>query len=394
MLLSRHPYAEKSGRGFMLRQRIEQMRRRFDTRIVVMGRPAGDASDASLTFLPMADPAALALNAARLAGAPLQTWLYHSARARAEIARMAADAAAIYVDMLRLVPLTRDAPPRVARVIDYDDLLSERYRLAASADYDVMGFLAQRVGPLRPLARAIAAPLLRIEAARCAAYERAILGEADLVLFTSSREAEKMGAPHVMAAPPMMAPLAETPAPGRRLIFLGNMRYAENVTMLRALAHAARALAGEGGWPTDAVIEAVGDHPPELPAELASPHVRFVGRIEDLAELAGAGVFLAPVIGGSGVKIKVLDGMALGCPVAATPKALEGLGARANRDVLAAPDPKSVLGAALKLRDRAVLKRMLASRARRYLERAHAPSLGDALCDAVEAAIARRQETL
>jgi glycosyltransferase involved in cell wall biosynthesis len=394
MLLSRHPYAEKSGRGFMLRQRIEQARRRFDTRLVVVGHAAGDASDEGLTFLPMAGPLAIALNAAASPGAPMQTWLFHGAGARARVAEMADAADAIYVDMLRLAPLARDAPRRVARVIDYDDLLSERYRLAASADYDVMGFLAQRMGLMRPVARAFSKPLLRAESTRCAAYEREMADGADLVLFTSAREAEALDARHVMAAPPMRAPLAETPASGRRLIFLGNMRYAENVTMLRALAEAVRALRDEGAWPADAVIEAVGDHPEDLPPEFDPQSFRFTGRIAELDTLAGAGVFLAPVTSGSGVKIKVLDGMALGCPVVATPKALEGLSARANRDLIIAATPKQVLTAALALRDKPRLKQMLARRARAYLERAHSDAIGDALCDAIEAAIRRRQETL
>ena len=97
---------------------------------------------------------------------------------------------------------------------------------------------------------------------------------------------------------------------------------------------------------------------------------------------------------GSGVKIKVLDGMALGCPIVATPKALEGLNARVNRDLIVAATPAAVLRAALRLRDKARLKQMLAARARAYLERAHSAAIGDRFCDAIEAAIARRQETL
>ncbi len=394
MLLSRHPYAQKSGRGFMLRQRIEQAQRRFETRLIVVGHPAGEARDEGIVFLPLANPFQVALNAASAPSAPMQTWLFHSASARARVAAMAADAAAIYIDMLRLAPLVQDAPPRVTRVIDYDDLLSERYRLAAGADYDVMGFLAQRMGPLRSVARAFSNPLLKAESARCAASERAMADVADLIVFTSPREAEKFAARHVMAAPPTRAPLAASPAPGRRLIFLGNMQYAENVVMLRALADAVRASRAEGTWPADAMIEAVGDHPEDLPSQFDAGSFRFPGRVDELETLAGAGVFLAPVTSGSGVKIKVLDGMALGCPVVATPKALEGLDARANRDLLVAKTPAAVLRVALALRDKPRLKQMLAGRGRAYLKRAHSDAIGDALCDAIEAAIRRRQETL
>jgi glycosyltransferase involved in cell wall biosynthesis len=306
---------------------------------------------------------------------------------------MADGASAIYVDMLRLAPLAADVPRYVARIVDYDDLLSERYRLAAANDYDVMGFLSRRVGPLARVARLASAPLLRAESERCAAYERELAQTGDLILFTSAREAAALAAPHVMAAPPMMAPRRAAPAPGRRLIFLGNMRYAENVTMLRALAGAVDELRLQNAWPADAVIEAVGDHPEELPRAFDASFA-FSGRIDDLDALAGAGIFLAPVVSGSGVKIKVLDGMALGCPVVATPKALEGLSARANRDLIVAATPVDVLSAALRLRDRPALKSMLAARARAYLERAHSTAIGETLCDAIEAAIARRQETL
>lgn len=399
MLLSRHPYAEKSGRGAMLRQRIEQARLRFEPRILAFGAPAGDDSDRDITFLPMASPLSIALNAARLSELPLQTWLYHSNALRRRIVAIAREsgAAAVYVDMLRLAPLARDMPGDIAEIVDYDDLLSERYAQAAGQDYDVMGFLARRVGPLAGLARAVSRPLLRSEAARCAAYERQMLSRADLVLFTSPLEAARMPRmrARVLAAPPLVAAHTQPPSPGRRLIFLGNMRYGENVLMLRSLGAAAQVLASEGAWPEDALIEVVGDHAPELPAEFDSTRFKFHGRAPDLAVLAGAGIFLAPVTSGSGVKLKVLDGMALGCPVVGTPKALEGIAARANRDVLVARDPTEMLRAALKLRDRETLKGALARNARAYLTRQHAPEIGAAVADAMMAAVARtRQETL
>lgn len=395
MLLSRHPYAEKSGRGFMLRQRIAQARARFDVRLVSMGHAAGDASDEGIVFLGMAPKSAAALNAFRLAHLPLQTWLYYSADARARIATLVREsgAAAVYIDMLRLAPLAEGLPANVARIVDYDDLLSVRYRLAGKRGYDVMGFLSQRFGPLSGLARALAAPILSMEAKRCAAYERAMMQSADVAVFTSPREAYAMveqGPAFVLAAPPTLAAYgAFAGVPGPRLIFLGNMRYAENVTMLRSLVEAADALTAEGVWPAGAVIEAVGDHAPDLPGRFPGAPLRFHGRVDDLTTLLGAGVFLAPVTSGSGVKLKVLDGMALSCPVVAAPKALEGLSARANRDLIIAPDPRAVLRAALSLRTRPQLKAKLAARARAYLARAHAPSLGLAFCDAIEAAITR-----
>jgi hypothetical protein len=395
MLLSRHPYAEKSGRGFMLRQRIAQLRARFDLRLVAMDRPAGDASDEGVTFLGMAPKRAVALNAFRLRQLPLQTWFYYSAEARARIEALAREsgAAGLYIDMLRLAPLAQKLPANIVRIIDYDDLLSVRYRLARGRGYDVLGFLSNRFGALAGVARMMAAPILALEAQRCATYERELMRQADVAIFTSAREAQTMTGQDgavVLAAPPTLAPYAApSGTPGGRLIFLGNLHYAENVTMLRSLAEAAEALRGEGAWPAGVVIDAIGDHAPSLAARFAGAPIRFLGRLDDLSALRGEGVFLAPVTSGSGVKLKVLDGLALSCPVVATPKALEGLSARANRDLILARDPKAVLSTALKLRTRPALKAALARRGRAYLQRAHAPALGSSVCDAIEAAILR-----
>lgn len=399
MLLSRQPFVERSGRGFTLRQRIEQARTRFDVRLIVLGPPSGDPTDEGLTFVPMAPPLALALNAVRLAPLPLQTWLYYSASARSRIADIVAKtgASAVYVDLLRLAPLIEGTPAHIARILDYDDIFSVRYRNAASKNYDVMGFLSGRVGVLAPLARTFAPLLLRIEAARCESYEKTMLSRADLVVLVSPTEArliERPGA-HVLVAPPVVQPIAGASTPGRRLVFLGNNRFAENISMLRDLARALSELGSD--LSDDVVIDVVGDHAPELPNQLGSPRLNFLGRVADLRDLAGAGIFLAPVMSGSGVKLKVLDGMALGCPVVATPKALEGIGARANRDLIIANDAKGVIKAALALRDRRTLKAMLARRGRAYIEHAHAPSIGDAFCAAMESAIvraAKRHDTL
>jgi glycosyltransferase involved in cell wall biosynthesis len=397
MLLSRHPYAERSGRAVMLRQRIEQIRRLYDPVLVVLGHPTGAESDAGLVFLPMAAPPVLALNALRLARLPMQTWLYYSASSHKRIARLLAEtnAQAVYVDMLRLAPLARAL--NTALIVDYDDLLSARYQRARGSDYDVMGFLARRVGPLAPLARVFAKHLLAAEGVRCARYERDVLDLCDLALFTSAREAAVLGGDKVMGAPPLMGarpPVAEV---GRRLIFLGNMHYAENVTMLRALADAVRALDAQDNLPTDAQIEVVGDYPLSLAESFDRNRIQFLGRVDDLASLAGEGIFLAPVTSGSGVKLKVLDGLSLGCPVVGTAKAFEGLSLRGNRDALIAADPVAVLRTAIALRERTRLKTMLAKRGQDYVRRVHALSYGDGVGDAVAAAIARRnarQDTL
>ena len=88
-----------------------------------------------------------------------------------------------------------------------------------------------------------------------------------------------------------------------------------------------------------------------------------VGFVEDLApEYAGAAVVLAPIRFGSGVKIKLVEGLAQGLPGVATPAGAEGLAklppgvlriaataegfAAAVADALADPDPAAARAAA------------------------------------------------
>lgn len=394
MLLTRDPYVERSGRAAMLRQRIEQFSRDFRPVIRVVGR----GGDGELARLPMAGPGALALNVLRLAGRPMQSWLCYTRDGRRAVERLASEtgARAVYVDMLRLAPLCEGLPRAMPRILDYDDLLSARYSRAAEASaggYQVLGFLARRAPVLSRIANVFSRLVLSAESRRCAAEELRLLTRADLALFTSTREAEELAAragrlaaaPPILGAPPVVRPASvdlSTP-PGERILFLGNLRYGENELMLNDLAKAVAELEGEGAWPEGVVVDVVGEHAPELAARFDPGRFRFLGRVEDLTILAGAGVFVAPVSTGSGVKLKVLDGMALGCPVVTTPKGCEGLQARPGRDLLVCDDATSVLRTALTLRGRPGLKARLAARGRAYLLRWHSDAMTDTLLAAV-----------
>ncbi len=59
---------------------------------------------------------------------------------------------------------------------------------------------------------------------------------------------------------------------------------------------------------------------------IAGPGVEFVGEVEDIREpLSRYSVFLAPILTGSGVRVKLLEAFAAGIPVVSTPLGAEGL---------------------------------------------------------------------
>ena len=62
-----------------------------------------------------------------------------------------------------------------------------------------------------------------------------------------------------------------------------------------------------------------------------------------------AEVFVAPILTGGGIIVKILDALAAGTPVVTTSYGNEGIGAEAGRDLLVADDPAGFAGAVVRL---------------------------------------------
>ena len=94
----------------------------------------------------------------------------------------------------------------------------------------------------------------------------------------------------------------------------------------------------------DATFVAAGYGPPEDLRKLQDhdPSVRVPGFVEDLdACYKKAAVFVAPILVGGGIIVKVLDAMAAGIPVVTTTYGNEGINAIPGRDLIVADDPVS-----------------------------------------------------
>jgi glycosyltransferase involved in cell wall biosynthesis len=75
---------------------------------------------------------------------------------------------------------------------------------------------------------------------------------------------------------------------------------------------------------------------------LRHDRVTYHGEVEDAGEFIRSGrIMVAPLLTGSGIRIKILEAMALGRPVVTTPIGIEGIPAEPGRQVLVARDPES-----------------------------------------------------
>ncbi|MBZ0301705.1 MAG: glycosyltransferase family 4 protein [Anaerolineae bacterium] len=132
-----------------------------------------------------------------------------------------------------------------------------------------------------------------------------------------------------------------TPQPVERdpaaLLFVGNYEYAPNVDA--ALRLAREILPPIRAQVPEAKLWLVGHAPtPEMQA-LASESVVVTGRVADVRPyLAQAAAFVCPLRLGAGIKNKVLEALAMGCPLVATPLSVDGIAVQPGHDALITGD--------------------------------------------------------
>ena len=136
-------------------------------------------------------------------------------------------------------------------------------------------------------------------------------------------------------------PFANPYAQGSRpLVFTGAMDYRPNIDAV--LWFAARVMPLLRGKAPGLEFWIVGSNPAPSVRRLAdSPDIRVTGRVPDIRPyLAFARAAVAPLRIARGVQNKVLEAMAMGKPVVASPQALEGISLKPGEEALVASDPR------------------------------------------------------
>lgn len=217
------------------------------------------------------------------------------------------------------------------RILDMVDVDSEKWR-----EYG-----ANSRWPLRALYQREADTLL--------AFERHAARQFDATLFVSEAEARRFAelAPeceqHIGWLEngvdlDLYSPVHrfERPYPGdtTNLVFTGTMDYWPNGDAVTWFARHVMPLLGMHS-PT-IHFHIVGGRPsPAVQRLSAIPHVHVTGRVPDVRPfVAHADAVVAPLRVARGIQNKVLEAMAMGRPVVATPEAFEGLRATPDRDLL------------------------------------------------------------
>lgn len=247
--------------------------------------------------------------------------------------------------------------PRRRRVLYADDLFSKRYasmlrRLRTDPQHAanplgefakmLPGWASRLVAP-----RVVHRSLLEVEQQLTRRSEEMAPQHFDATVLVNPDEARELRERTGMSSVHTLLPLLTTAAGADRrfdgsprFVFLGGLDFAPNRDGLSWFLTHCR----------DAVLDALPDFTLELvgrgsdlPLPEAAPwgdHVRPLGWVDDLDEvLTTAAGLLSPLQTGSGVKIKVLEALARGLPVVATPQGVLGLGVGADAGCLVADTP-------------------------------------------------------
>ncbi len=163
-------------------------------------------------------------------------------------------------------------------------------------------------------------------------FEPRVLRQVDaVVVFTSFDQSavQRLAPDQRVVCIPFGTPLPERPLdplgqPPWRLLFVGSYSHSPNI---QAALHLARTIypAARDRLP-DLQLQLIGqDAPPEL-TQLHNHPITVSGRVRDIwPHLDRAALFVAPLSSGGGMRVKVLEALAAGKAVVASPLAAEGL---------------------------------------------------------------------
>lgn len=281
----------------------------------------------------------------------------------------------VYLDhlgMARYLPDVKAERPHARTVLDQHNVESDFFKQ----------FAESKTGPKKLVARA--------EYAAARAFEKRAMQTVDAVVAISKEDAqifESLAGVQAHVVPVVMTfDRKPRPHPGtNHFCYVGSLRWHPNVAGLdwfckevwpkvRARVPDATFEIAGVGLKTDAAGK------PVVPDTWKVPGVTTVGFLEDLEPLYARSIgMLAPIAGGSGVRMKLLEGFRAGMPVVTTPDGAFGLPLEDGKEALIASDPDGFAERVERLVRDAPLRDRLREEGYAYLDRRHSLAVAQAV---------------
>lgn len=246
----------------------------------------------------------------------------------------------LFVDTVRMMRLAEPFLKAVSSVIYLDDLYSLRYermlrlmKASPENEIDAIGSFSRFVPDMvRPLVQMGQNSLLRFESSLLRQREIEAAQKFDKALLINGEEAKVLSAASQRTVIPVKVLHITKTRLARQFwgdptfLFLGNLMFPPNSAALMLLLNA---MPGIIESLPNVRINIVGRGASRRHRDGAAPfgsRLCFLDFVNDLEPLlASSAALLAPIIFGTGVKIKILDALAYGVPVIGTMAAFDGV---------------------------------------------------------------------
>ncbi len=210
-----------------------------------------------------------------------------------------------------------------------------------------------RQGERNPFKRA----LLALETFKLRRYEQKLCRQFDEVLAVSPQDAAALGRP-CQVIPIGVDAEGTTPLPlvagSPKLVSLGTMFYPPNVE--GALWFGQQVFPLILQQQPKATYTIIGARPPAALYEMAraNPNISVSGYVADLRPaLEGSAGLVVPLLSGGGMRVKILEALAMGLPIVSTGVGAEGVKLEHAKTALLADTPQDFAQACLELLDQA-----------------------------------------
>ena len=290
---------------------------------------------------------------------PLQTRLYECPDL---VQTLDADVRSGAVDLLfaHLIRMAEYARPysHLPRILDMADSISLHYKRMRKVFWDPQ-WVGTRIDQNR---------VLRYEAEAPKWFDRVLLHTREDIDWVRKQSGATNLVQSRMGVDTEEYAFREGPCHPRRIVYCSKLDYLPNIDA--AVYFATEVFPLVRRRVPDAEFSVVGFNPPKSVRALAQmPGVEVRANVPDVRpEVTGAAVSVAPIRFGAGIQNKILQALAMGVPVVATPLVAKPFNDGTSSPVLAAATPQEVADQVVDILQRPEFRRQLALQGRKLIE--------------------------
>lgn len=210
-----------------------------------------------------------------------------------------------------------------------------------------------------------------LESAKYWLYEKSVAGRFKKILVISNNDRKQASGNSVVYPPAVSGSyfsLKRKPIPNT-LLFMGLLTWYPNKQGV--LWFIKRVFPIISSRHTNTRLVVVGDKTKRFPVG-KNRNIHFTGYVKSVIPyLQNASIFIAPILFGSGVRIKILEAMAAGIPVVSTTIGAEGIQATNNKNICIADTPQEFANSVINLLSNDKVSKTIGSAARNFVRSHH-----------------------